>query len=132
MDCCWRRRRRRDRDLSLLSRVSTGGATAARHGVSQRLFGRWRVAAARAEITEVSVDEFANLDPALAELAESGSNDLPTQPIYLYCRSGKRSALAAQTLQNMGFRNVYSVAGGFKAWQESDQPVDYTDAKATR
>ena len=36
--------------------------------------------------------------------------------IYLICRSGKRSVLAAQSLQNMGFKNVYSIQGGIKAW----------------
>lgn len=38
-------------------------------------------------------------------------------PIYLICRSGARSVLAAASLQNMGYQNVYSVAGGFIAWQ---------------
>ena len=39
-------------------------------------------------------------------------------PIYLMCRSGARSVLAAASLQRMGYQNVYSVAGGFMAWQE--------------
>lgn len=38
-------------------------------------------------------------------------------PIYLICRSGARSILAAISLQQMGYQNVYSVAGGFIAWQ---------------
>ena len=38
-------------------------------------------------------------------------------PIYLICRSGARSVLAAASLQQMGYQNVYSVAGGFLAWQ---------------
>jgi rhodanese-related sulfurtransferase len=38
-------------------------------------------------------------------------------PIYLICRSGARSILAAESLQKMGYRNVYSVSGGFLAWQ---------------
>ena len=38
-------------------------------------------------------------------------------PIYLICRSGARSILAAASLQQMGYQNVYSVAGGFLAWQ---------------
>jgi len=40
----------------------------------------------------------------------------PEQPIFLYCRSGGRSALAAATLQDMGFENVWSLAGGYDAW----------------
>ena len=38
-------------------------------------------------------------------------------PIYLLCRSGVRSIYAAVSLQQMGYQNVYSVAGGFLAWQ---------------
>jgi rhodanese-related sulfurtransferase len=37
--------------------------------------------------------------------------------IFLYCRTGGRSALAAESLQKMGFKNVRSVAGGFLAWE---------------
>jgi len=40
--------------------------------------------------------------------------------IVLYCGGGSRSALAAYMLQKMGFRNVLSLAGGFKGWKESE------------
>lgn len=46
------------------------------------------------------------------------------QPIVLYCASGGRSALAAESLQRMGYRNVLSLAGGFKAWQDAGLPVE--------
>ena len=42
---------------------------------------------------------------------------LAEQPVYLLCRSGARSVLSAVSLQQMGFKHVYSVAGGFLAWQ---------------
>jgi rhodanese-related sulfurtransferase len=42
---------------------------------------------------------------------------LAEQPVYLFCRSGARSVLSAVSLQQMGFKHVYSVAGGFLAWQ---------------
>jgi rhodanese-related sulfurtransferase len=38
------------------------------------------------------------------------------KPIVLYCGGGSRSALAALNLQKMGFRNVMSLSGGWKAW----------------
>lgn len=44
--------------------------------------------------------------------------------IYLYCRSGSRSALAAQSLELLGFSRVYSLAGGFKAWSGADYAVE--------
>lgn len=46
------------------------------------------------------------------------------QPIAVYCRSGARAALAADTLQKMGYTNVRSIEGGFKAWQAQDLPVE--------
>jgi rhodanese-related sulfurtransferase len=44
-------------------------------------------------------------------------------PIYLYCGGGHRSALAADALQQMGYRAVHSVAGGWLAWQEAGAPI---------
>jgi len=37
--------------------------------------------------------------------------------VIVYCATGKRSALSANTLQNMGYSNVFSIAGGFEAWK---------------
>ncbi len=44
--------------------------------------------------------------------------------LILYCGGGYRSALAADALQKMGYTNVWSMAGGWKAWKESDAPVE--------
>ena len=44
--------------------------------------------------------------------------------LILYCGGGYRSALAADVLQNMGYTNAYSMAGGWKAWQESGAPIE--------
>ena len=38
---------------------------------------------------------------------------------YVYCRSGKRSAGAQQIMEELGFRRVVNLAGGFQAWQEA-------------
>ena len=46
------------------------------------------------------------------------------QPIVTYCASGVRSALAADSLQVLGFRNVRSLAGGFAAWMKAELPVE--------
>ena len=43
--------------------------------------------------------------------------------LILYCGGGFRSALAADVLQQMGYRNVFSMAGGWKAWKDSGAPV---------
>jgi rhodanese-related sulfurtransferase len=39
--------------------------------------------------------------------------------IVLYCGGGSRSALSAWMLQKMGFKNVISLAGGYRGWNES-------------
>jgi len=43
----------------------------------------------------------------------------PNKEIVLFCAAGGRSALAAKTLKEMGFKNVSHVAGGFGAMQNS-------------
>ncbi|PHX89835.1 MAG: hypothetical protein CK534_07830 [Nitrospirae bacterium] len=39
--------------------------------------------------------------------------------MVLYCGGGYRSALAADVLQQMGYRNVVSMDGGIKAWRDA-------------
>lgn len=45
------------------------------------------------------------------------------QKIVLYCGGGFRSALSAQTLQQMGYQQVLSLAGGYREWQERKLPI---------
>ncbi len=40
--------------------------------------------------------------------------------LVLYCAGGSRSALAAVNLKKMGFRDVISLAGGYRGWQEAE------------
>ena len=49
------------------------------------------------------------------------------QPIVLYCGTGGRSALAAQTMESMGYRKVKSMAGGIVAWAAARLPLDSPD-----
>ena len=44
--------------------------------------------------------------------------------LILYCGGGYRSALAADALQRMGYTNVFSMAGGWRAWQESGSKIE--------
>jgi rhodanese-related sulfurtransferase len=59
--------------------------------------------------------EYANREPALADR---------TTAIIIHCASGARSALAADVLQQMGFENVCSMAGGFTAWSQAGLPTE--------
>jgi sulfur dioxygenase len=42
-----------------------------------------------------------------------------SKAVLMYCRTGGRSALTAQTMQMLGYKNVLSMAGGFEAWQKA-------------
>ena len=53
---------------------------------------------------------------------EAAAPDKSTE-LILYCGGGYRSALVADVLQQMGYTNVYSMAGGWKAWKDSGAPV---------
>jgi rhodanese-related sulfurtransferase len=47
----------------------------------------------------------------------------PDRRVILYCAAGSRSALAARSLQDLGYSNVAHLDGGFRAWVEAGQPV---------
>src|SRR5687768_288608 len=77
-------------------------------------------------------DEYANghareavhLSRGVLELRIEGLVPDPSTPILCYCGGGGRSALAADSLQKMGYTNVASVAGGFKAWRDAGLPTE--------
>ncbi len=48
----------------------------------------------------------------------------PSRRVILHCASGGRSALAADTLREMGYANVAHLDGGFNAWKDKGQPVE--------
>jgi phage shock protein E len=63
-----------------------------------------------------------HLDRGIIEMEiEEQVPDLTT-PIICYCGGGSRSALVAESLQKMGYENVRSLAGGFRAWKEAGLP----------
>jgi len=44
--------------------------------------------------------------------------------VVIYCASGNRSAFAADTMQQMGYTSVCSLAGGFRGWAEAGGEID--------
>ncbi|KAA3621277.1 MAG: rhodanese-like domain-containing protein [Proteobacteria bacterium] len=63
-------------------------------------------------------------EETVPELAEAR-----TRPILIVCRSGNRSILAADTMGQMGYREVYSLKTGLKGWNDFELPlVDGNDA----
>jgi rhodanese-related sulfurtransferase len=55
----------------------------------------------------------------LSEMEALGKN----KPLYLYCRSGGRSAKALEMLKAEGFTRVHHLEGGFMAWKASGKPT---------
>ncbi len=49
------------------------------------------------------------------------------QRIICYCGGGSRSALVAESLQKMGYRNVRSMSGGFREWKAAGLPIENSD-----
>jgi phage shock protein E len=47
----------------------------------------------------------------------------PNAMIICHCGGGGRGALATESLQKMGYKNLRNMAGGFKAWKAADLPT---------
>lgn len=60
----------------------------------------------------------------LGELEERHKDLDHSKPIYVMCRTGRRSAEARERLKALGFTNVINVVGGLEAWKEEDLPIE--------
>lgn len=69
-------------------------------------------------VLEFKTDD--NYPGAITSLADKNTD------IILYCRSGGRSALAAQSMSKLGYKSVMSMAGGFMEWKEAKLPVSFS------
>ena len=47
----------------------------------------------------------------------------PNRPILVYCLSGGRASLAVKSLEKMGYKKVYNLKGGYKAWKKAGLPT---------
>jgi rhodanese-related sulfurtransferase len=72
------------------------------------------------EFAEGHIDNATLLPRGLLEFKLNTIPELAdkTKAVLIYCRTGGRSALAAQTLQTLGYTNVLSLAGGFESWNK--------------
>jgi len=46
------------------------------------------------------------------------------EELIIYCGGGFRSAMAADNLQRMGYKRVFSLAGGWREWTKRGQPIE--------
>jgi rhodanese-related sulfurtransferase len=66
-----------------------------------------------------------NLDGKLIPLSEFEQRwqEVPRdQPVYIYCRSGRRSRTALEFLKKQGYANGFNVTGGILAWLNEVNP----------
>jgi len=49
---------------------------------------------------------------------------LKDRPVVAYCTTGNRSSLAAKVLARAGFKDVYQLRGGYRAWKDAGLPVE--------
>ena len=66
-----------------------------------------------------------NVPRGLLEFRLSGDAALgdTSRPVLVYCKTSGRAALAARVMQEMGYGQVLSMAGGFDAWLAAGLPV---------
>ncbi|MBW6517220.1 MAG: rhodanese-like domain-containing protein [ANME-2 cluster archaeon] len=56
---------------------------------------------------------------------ENRLDEVPADmPVLIYCRTARRSAIAAQVLVDNGYTEVYNMAGGIVAWENAGYPVE--------
>lgn len=68
------------------------------------------------EFSEGHIEGAKNIDFFSEDFAKSFEKLDKAKPVYIYCRSGNRSAKAAVKLAEMGFTTIIDLQGGYKAW----------------
>lgn len=75
------------------------------------------------EFNEGHLKSAQNICVTDSDFAENISKLDKNQPIYLYCRSGKRSAAAAKIMKDLGFKEIYDMDGGFINWESQNLEI---------
>lgn len=66
-----------------------------------------------------------NIDYKNSNFKEKAQKRLdPTRPVAIYCRTGRRSALASAQLMEIAIFQIYNLKGGIVAWQNANQDLD--------
>jgi rhodanese-related sulfurtransferase len=62
----------------------------------------------------------------LSQIADRGSEltRLAGRPIIVYCLAGNRSRMAVGALAKLGFKDIYTLRGGYQAWKDAGLPVE--------
>lgn len=68
------------------------------------------------EFAEGHIDNAVNVDWQGEDFVKNAEKFNKNKPIYVYCRSGKRSLKASEKLEELGFKNIYNLDGGYLKW----------------
>ena len=113
--------------VSLMFVVSFSLFSTAQYNVGVEQFKQFKKQAKKQVIDVRRPDEYqqghiegaVNIDYFSKDFKERLSKLDKKTPVYVYCRSGGRSAKAMQIMKAMGFEKVYNLKGGFLAWQQA-------------
>jgi rhodanese-related sulfurtransferase len=75
------------------------------------------------EWDEEHIPDAIHMSRGMLELEVEEKIPDPTTMVICHCGGGGRSALATESLQKMGYKNVRSMAGGFRAWKAIGLPT---------
>lgn len=70
-----------------------------------------------AEFEEGHIQNAVNIDVLETDFITKAEKLDLQKPVYVYCRSGKRSAKAALILKEVGFKEIYDMQGGYLLWE---------------
>jgi len=102
------------------------------HEISQDEFRQWLAQGKDIVILDVReandhahsrIEGAVNIPRGVLELEIEDTVPDRHKTIVAYCGGGGRSAMAADTLQQMGYDHVYSLQGGYKQWKEKPYPT---------
>ncbi len=72
---------------------------------------------------EVEIAHIGGLHIKMGDVMEQLEQIRKDIPVYVHCRSGKRSAAVVNALEAQGYKDVYNVAGGILAWADEIDPT---------
>lgn len=75
------------------------------------------------EFEQGHLENSVNINIAGSSFKEEVGKLDKSQPVYVYCKVGGRSAKAASMLREMGFEEVYDLEGGIQNWEKSGMKV---------
>lgn len=70
------------------------------------------------EFTQGHIDDAVNVNWLGDNFVADAKKFDKTKPIFVYCKSGNRSKKATEKLNELGFKNIYELEGGFMKWSD--------------